>query len=171
MSECAKPSRTLEAAVYLGLALEDSFKANLQHSINNHMIPHPKTGTFEDYLAYNSGDLIKGYIFAMAADYIINKTIDKAYYLSAKMLGEDSRVSRSIDYLRKDANRINITSGIISSLAIVFFETTGLLNTPDIKDIPAGIAGAMMHTGLRYVPLRHFRYKYPQYAKTSGNVS
>jgi len=151
-----KPSRALELLVSFGLTNEDMYVTNLSHRINKGELPLPEQGSLGDYFVFNSGNLFNGYFYALAIDYILNQTVDQTYNFFANKFGEDNWVSKSINYLRQDKNRINVASGIISSLAIGFFETTGIGNTPDIKDIPAGIVGALLHTGLRYLSLRQF---------------
>ncbi|MFA6460806.1 MAG: hypothetical protein WCV90_00935 [Candidatus Woesearchaeota archaeon] len=152
-----KSRGNLELVLAGGLAIEDMYVTDLAYRINHHELPPPEPGSLEDYFVFNSGNLFNGYGYALTANYILTKTIDRIYDLSVKRLGEESWLSRSIDYLRQDQNRINVASGVISSLAIGFFETTGIRNVPDLKDIPAGVVGALLHTGLRYLYLRKFR--------------
>lgn len=159
------PLRAFESAVAFGLTVEDMHVTSLAHKVNKGELPHPQQGSLEDYFIFNSGDLFNGFFYAFMTDCILNGAIDNVYNLSTKILGENSKISKSIDYIRQDKNRINLTSGIISSLAISFFETTGIGNYPDAKDIPAGIAGALIHTGLRYLSLRRFKKNNPQYVQ------
>jgi len=163
-----KPHRGLELLVSFGLTNEDMYVTNLAHRVNNGEIPRPEKGSAEEFFIYNSGNLFNGYFYALAADYMINQTIHRAYDLSVRKFGEDNWLSKTINYFQKDQNRINVASGVLSSLAIGFFETTGIGNTPDLKDIPAGVVGALLHTGLRYISLKRFKKNHPHLDVSTG---
>ncbi len=163
-----KPSRALEVLVSFGLTSEDMYVTNLAHRIKTGELSRPENGSLENYFVFNSGNLFNGYFYALATDYILNQTAGHVYDFSVRRFGEDSFLSKSIDYFQQDKNRINAASGVLSSLTIGFFETTGIGNTPDMKDIPAGVIGALLHTGLRCLSLRRFRRNHSKLDYTTG---
>lgn len=152
-------NRILEEAVCFGLAIEDQVISNLQYQIKNNKIPVPEQGSTLDLFIYNSGNLFNGFMYSMLADYVLNGCIEPLYNFTSKYFSQKNLINKFLNYLREDQNRINITSGILSSLAIGFFETTGIGNSPDLKDIPAGVIGALLHTTLRYLSLKKYKDK------------
>ncbi len=144
------PERLKEWIVSSALIAEDMYIVDHNNMVRAGQSPKPTPGSLEDHFFHNSGNLCNGYIYALFSDILINTAINQ---LNGKF-SDESLIGKIVNYFGEDKNRINITSGILSSLAIGFFETSGIGNTPDLKDIPAGIAGALLHTGLRYYSLK-----------------
>ncbi len=147
------PEKTPHGLEYLiggVLTTEDILVTSRAHQINDGELPRPATNSLDEFSVYNTGDLFNGYIFAFWADGLLSYSLPKLYDFVVKRLGKESCVSKCIAYFREDYTRVNVASGILSSLSISFFETTGILNTPDVKDIPAGVAGALLYVGARY---------------------
>jgi hypothetical protein len=96
----------------------------------------------QNYYYYNFGDFVNGYIIAFILDGVINFVIiktDKFYLI----------------FGHKISKKLNaILSTLISIFIVVIFELSqSVSTTSDIKDIPAGVLGAISFYFIRLVAL------------------
>ena len=101
--------------------------AELGRSIGKFVVPMP------DFLANNSGDFAAGYL----GNWFLNYTLESV-----------SRF-RSIS----ENKRLLISAGVTFG-AIAAVETVPIFGTPQLKDIPAGVAGILASYGVRKLAQR-----------------
>lgn len=129
----------VETIVFFLVAWQESFR--LSSRTAHKLLPVNKQ--IQDYYYFNFGDFVNGYIIAFIADGLINFLVLKAapFY---KVFG--LRIS-------KRANAL--LSTLFSAVIIVLFELSQSgSTTSDIKDIPAGIAGAVLFCIVRFIALK-----------------
>jgi hypothetical protein len=135
----------IETVVFFLVMWQESFRLSSRTShkilpINKHI---------QNYYFYNFGDFVNGYIIAFIIDGVINLMVFKTeeFYM---IFGY--RITKKINA---------ILSTLISVFIVVIFELIqSTSTTSDIKDIPAGILGAICFYFIRLVALMladHFK--------------
>jgi hypothetical protein len=128
----------IETVVFFLVMWQESFRLSLRTS---HMIL-PINKHIQNYYYYNFGDFVNGYIIAFIIDGVINLVFLKTnkFYMIFGF-----RVTKKMNA---------ILSTLISVFIVVIFELLqSTSTTSDIKDIPAGVLGAVSFYFIRLFAL------------------
>ncbi|MCC6746932.1 MAG: hypothetical protein IT371_04690 [Deltaproteobacteria bacterium] len=117
-------------------------------------LPAPKAGTPYAFWIGSGGDLDEGYLMALMADGGARLVAARFEGPAHRRLGPRHVVSRALTWIAEHPHQLNLAAGLLSCLGIVFFETHAVLNDPVLADIPAGLAGAALRTGVRAYGLK-----------------
>lgn len=129
----------VETIVFFLVAWQESFR--LSSRTAHKLLPVNKQ--IQDYYYFNFGDFVNGYIIAFIADGLINFLVLKtaSFY---KVFG--LRISKRTNAL---------LSTLLSIVIIVAFEMSQSgSTTSDAKDIPAGVAGAVLFCIVRFIAIK-----------------
>lgn len=94
---------------------------------------------------------MNGFQIALLTNWLGHKVAGKVADYAERKLGRENALYKIADNIRNNDNLMNVISGASGSAAVVFAETTGFMTTPDPKDIPAGILGALTYMAVRYM--------------------
>jgi hypothetical protein len=128
----------IETVVFFLVMWQESFRLSARTS--HKILPINKR--IQDYYYYNFGDFVNGYIIAFIIDGIINLILlktDKFYMIFG------FRITKKMNA---------ILSTLVSIFIVVIFELIqSTSTTSDIKDIPAGVLGAIFFYFIRLFAL------------------
>ncbi len=93
-----------------------------------------------DAILYNGGDFVNGYHISFITNYVLSS------------FGINERIRLGLSFIA------GTTATIIAETA----DLQGLLGTPDLADIPAGVLGAAMHVGLHCLGSWNYRRVHPE---------
>ena len=106
--------------------------------------PYPKHSSFEYYFYNHTGNLWEGFLVNTLTDIGLNYVVDS---VTPKL-----KEGKLKNLFSKFQNNKYLTTGVattLTSLAIVVDEFTGIITTPDVKDIPMGLAGILSYGLIR----------------------
>jgi|WetSurMetagenome_2_1015567.scaffolds.fasta_scaffold01786_12 hypothetical protein len=129
----------IETVVFFMVMWQESFR--LSSRTSHKILPIKKQ--IQDYYYYNFGDFVNGYIIAFIIDGVINLVLLKTdnFYM---IFGY--RITKKLNTL---------LATLISIFIVVIFELLqSASTTSDIKDIPAGIMGAISFYCIRLIALQ-----------------
>lgn len=129
----------VETIVFFLVAWQESFR--LSSRTAHKLLPVNKQ--IQDYYYFNFGDFVNGYIIAFIADGLINFLVLKTapFY---KVFG-----------LRITKRTNALLSTLFSAVIIVLFELSQSgSTTSDARDIPAGVAGAVLFCIVRFIAIK-----------------
>lgn len=161
-----KPSRKLEfivAALVVGQEVD-------RRNIRANGAELPFSDSVNDYYLQHCGDFMNGFVIAFYTHYFGGKVVNKVAEFSERKWGQDSFLYKISDKVRNNDNLMNIISGVAGSVGVVFAEATGIINNPDPKDVPAGIAGALTYMAVRYYVTRKHMLKQEEAILQTSNV-
>jgi len=147
-----RPSYLTEVGVGIFGGLEELVIKNPLRAAN---VDLPVSDSVQDFYYNNSGDFICGYAGAFFTNLALTFGSEKLYAWSQKKLSEKNIVRKAVEKVYGNHKLINLLSGLASTIVVVAEETQGVVSSPDIKDIPLGVAGALTHMGLRYLSIRN----------------
>ena len=154
-----RPSYLLENIVGALVITEDvSVKAPLRAS----QVDLPVSDGLQDFYYNHTGDYMDGYFIALWTNVALTFGSEMLYNWSQNHLSEDNLIRRFVEKIHDGHKLFNVVSGLVSSVVIVMWETQDHIRTPDIKDIPMGIAGTLTNMGLRYLSIRRYENREPQ---------
>lgn len=145
-----RASRTLELMVNAAVGAQDLVRIGLRNAEANLPFSEP----VNDFYLYNWGDYMDGFQIALLTNWLGEKVADKIANYAERKWGQNNALYKIADNLRNNDNLMNVISGAIGSVAVIFAEITGFRTTPDSKDIPAGILGAITYMTVRYLVTR-----------------
>ena len=135
-----QPGRGLEAVLATALGFAEVQRI---HHYAHHK-PLQMSG-LERWYANNSGDFFQGFGMALGIDVV-------SEYLASRISEAampDSPLYRLSEYIETHHVERAFASAAISSGLVVIAEIYGILNSPLLADIPAGVAGALLYAGVR----------------------
>jgi len=141
---------------------QELFRLLLRDAVD---IPLPRE--FTDFYLYNWGDYFDGFKIAFLTNCLGHIIVSQVAHYSEKIWGRNNIFYKFANIINK-YNTMNVISGVLGSAAVVFAETTGFMTTPDPKDIPAGILGALTYMTVRYLATRQYNSRMknvPSYQK------
>jgi hypothetical protein len=129
----------LESIFFFLVIWQESFRLS---SRTMHKIL-PVSPWLQKYYYYNFGDFVNGFIIAFIIDGAINVIfIKKALYYK-------------ISGFQITKTTITILATLFSIVVVVVFELMqSASTTPDVKDIPAGVFGALFYLFIRMIALK-----------------
>ncbi len=153
-TDSKNPGRGLEGVVGL---IAGAQEIQRYHELANGAVPEVRT-PLESWYLNHSGDFFQGYGMAFSLDVISEYLSGQIMELAASRNRVEGRLYKAAEYFSTNHLPRAVCAAAISSGAVIAAETLGILNYPDPADIPAGIAGALLHLGIRtYVVARHNR--------------
>ncbi|MFH1591674.1 MAG: hypothetical protein ABIC95_07170 [archaeon] len=97
----------------------------------------------------NTGDLMDGAKYTLLFNYGIEKIADITAHITDELKGKNNLLYKISDSIRKSKTAVNAATFAFGASLIIVAETVGFDNTPDISDIPVGLAGVILYCGLR----------------------
>jgi hypothetical protein len=114
----------------------------------------PVSHGLQDFYLNHTGDYANGIVNAAITDLVLDYATQRAYAWSESHVSKTNPLYKTVKLLY-DHPAINTALSTVFSVGLVIVEETkGIIGTPDLKDIPMGIAGALTHLALRYVALK-----------------
>jgi hypothetical protein len=110
--------------------------------------------SLERFYYNHTGNFQFGYLNSFFANAFLTYGTEKIYFWS-RNLSEKNLIRKFAEKIYGKDKLIDFFSGLISSAIVVLVETTKILGTPDLKDIPMGIAGVLTHIGIKRFSLKH----------------
>ncbi len=154
-----KPNYSLESIVGALAAIEDVWvKAPLRTA----KVDLPISDELQKFYYNNTGDYMNGYLMAFWANVALTFGSEMLYNWSQGHLSNNNPIRKFSENIYGKHKTFNLISGVVSSAIVIMEETQGYFSTPDLKDIPMGIAGALTHIGLRYLSIRNYDNKKPK---------
>lgn len=135
--------RNLDFLANISISLAERLKVMKRTEVYSQK-PYPKHDSYEYYFLNHTGNFWEGFLINTGT----NITIDiLSQYASSKL--KQGKIKNIADKLQNNKYiPLAISTGVTIS-TICLDEIYGLFTTPDIKDIPAGIIGALGYVGLR----------------------
>ena len=145
------PSYALESIVQAVAAIEDvALKAPLRAA----QVDLPVPQNVQDFYYQNTGDFMNGCQISFLSNLALTYGLNYVSEWTERRLSEQNFLRKTVAKVAQNDHLINIICGSIAIAAVVVEETKGYFSRPDLKDIPMGVAGALLHMGLRYCSIR-----------------
>lgn len=149
-----KPGYKLEVIVGIAVGAEDVL---VKGTLRVQSVDLPVSNELQNFYYNHTGDYMNGYIGALCTNFALTSGLEMLSQWSERHLDENNPLRQFAERANGRRTLLNIISGVVSSAVVVVEETYGYFGTPDLKDIPMGIAGAITHMLLQYcVSIRHF---------------
>lgn len=131
---------------------------------NNIDLPIPEK--IQELYYNNSTSLVDGYVISFLTNTVLTQ-VNESLYKYTRNLSENSLIKRFANFTNDRHKAINCISSLFSATVVTLNETQDYVGTGDLMDVPFGIAGALMHMGVRCFSVKNYEQEIKEYLEDS----